>query len=484
MRLLDVKVPHRHRLGGCAPPAFFACFSFLLLAPSGDSATLRGSVSDSQGRALARVSVSVAPAQPGGSSSAAVLTDSAGLFAFGPLAPGAYLISAQKRGYASAKYGQPDWNLPGTPILLAADSGFFAGIQMRRLAAISGVVTDENGVGLPDQTVHVFQTTPRLRMVAAALTDDRGHYRAAGLEPGRYLVRTAPAMLEAGRGLLPTFHEQTTTARDARSVQVHLDEEHSDANIVPMPGRLSSIRGQISGIGAASVTLFTDTGKRDAALGPGGSFSFEQLAPGPYDLLAEAPGAVPRSAWRRLSLGGEDAFVSLQLLASPQVSARCRDKHGKPLDNLFISIFLRRKDLTQETPSRLLCGETAHFSPGDWDVVAAPPSSFYIVALTPELTLRPGDKHEIEMEASSKPASLSGQVLTSDGQPAIGAPVVLNPLDPSLRSLLGGPRTTRTDHQGRYRFDGLPPGDYEAVLSTPKPVNLSEGQQLTLDMVL
>ena len=50
-------------------------------------------------------------------------TDSVGRFSV-PLGSGAFLLTAEKRGYAMAAYGQKRWNTPGTPVVLDRDSHF------------------------------------------------------------------------------------------------------------------------------------------------------------------------------------------------------------------------------------------------------------------------------------------------------------------------------------------------------------------------
>jgi hypothetical protein len=56
-------------------------------------------------------------------------------------------------------------------------------------------------------------------------------------------------------------------------------------------------------------------------------------------------------------------------------------------------------------------------------------------------------------------------VWIEEGQPAAGAPVYICPLDPEVRSRLGGVRSTRSDQNGEFRFSGLAPGKYEVLSS-------------------
>jgi len=81
--------------------------------------------------------------------------------------------------------------------------------------------------------------------------------------------------------------------------------------------------------------------------------------------------------------------------------------------------------------------------------------------------------------------SIAGQVLTSEGEPIAEAAVMItghSPPHPDIALL--------TDVQGRYRFDGLLPGEYEILVNTEafgmqtRPVSLGAGQVARLDFSL
>jgi len=78
-----------------------------------------------------------------------VLADRHGQFQFNTLPDGAYLVRASRLGYATGVYGQQSWNGTGSPASVEGDGDFSAALRLRRLAALSGRVEDENQVGLP-----------------------------------------------------------------------------------------------------------------------------------------------------------------------------------------------------------------------------------------------------------------------------------------------------------------------------------------------
>ena len=57
------------------------------------------------------------------------------------------------------------------------------------MGAITGIVWDENQVGLAEQDVVVYEVSRPLRLVMRVTTDDRGSYRVGELPRGRYYVR-------------------------------------------------------------------------------------------------------------------------------------------------------------------------------------------------------------------------------------------------------------------------------------------------------
>lgn len=136
------------------------------------------------------------PFQPG----PRVLTDSRGRFVFVSLPPAkSYYLGARRFGYEYSRYG---WAKPGGPIapelaqtLALADGQWIDRVKILlwKLASIEGRVVDERQEPVVGTVVRAFSDA----MVAGhkqlvggpmAVTDDRGSYRLAGLNPGRYIV--------------------------------------------------------------------------------------------------------------------------------------------------------------------------------------------------------------------------------------------------------------------------------------------------------
>jgi len=265
--------------------------AWLLLAAAwcvaAQAAQIDGSVSEKlTGRLLARAHVILMPVGSAGSQ-VNVFTDAQGRFSI--QAPkGAYALGAERRGYAQVWYGQKRWNSPGTSIVLDQDSRFNAEIQLSRLGAIRGEVVDENGVGLPEFRVYVYRDTKPLQSAGQGVTDDRGVFRVAGLEPGRYKARTASTQLPDGSGMLPTFFGNSVSSEGSQPIEVRLDAEAEGVVITPVPGRALHLGGQVTFPGVNMVRLYSDVGTEVAQPDASGHFLFEGLSPGGYDLIAES----------------------------------------------------------------------------------------------------------------------------------------------------------------------------------------------------
>src|ERR1022692_2184238 len=180
-----------------------------LCCSAAHAAVIRGVVLDrSTGRPLARSLVTLRPVEGVGGKPQSVRADRTGQFAFS-VSAGMYLLRASRDGFAPFQYGQKEWKSAGKPMSVEQDGSLYLDIRLRRYAAISGTVLDENEIGIPDHKAIASPATQPLRLAATATTDDRGIYRIHGLEPGTYYVRTAAKQLEDGSGLLPTFHKET-----------------------------------------------------------------------------------------------------------------------------------------------------------------------------------------------------------------------------------------------------------------------------------
>ena len=485
---------------------FQPCAAALLVAAlccsAANAAVIGGVVLDhATGRALARSHVTLRPVDGTGGKPQSVRAGRTGQFTF-TVSGGMYLLGASRDGFAPFQYGQKEWKSAGKPMSVAQDGSLYLDIRLRRYAAISGTLLDENEVGIPDQKVVAYPARQPLRIAATATTDDRGIYRIHGLEPGTYYVRSAAKQLEDGSGLLPTFHKETTAVDQSMTVDADLDQQADDIDIRPFPGKLFRVFGRVVRPPApVTVTLISDVGRVQTKTAD--KFAFEQVAPGNYQIILDGDdpnGHGKIGSYQEIDVD-RDRELSLQAISWQETEFHMQDEKGNRLDPADAKITARRKDLDgggHPEVLKLVDDRTA-LGPGPWEMFVVPPAGYYPVQLIGgyapdsqsgradgwnEVTLR--GSGSVLIKLSSRAAAIHGVVNGPGHDPAPGAPVYLEAFDKDAGKRLGELRTVRTDLRGHYHFNGLPPGQYR-ILSTfeyekPEPESMEAAGALSVTL--
>ncbi len=200
--------------------------------------------------------------------------------------------------------------MTGAPalLMLAIAAG---SLPSEPLAEIRGRVLDTQGEPVAGVTIMVLRSTVtdgrRESLVSkTAATNDRGEYRAAGLAPGRYLVKAAgfqqtsvylgddPPVPDTQETFEPVWFPRARGEEMAAPVVLQADgEAHADFSLELKPGR--RIRGGITNlIPYQALSLQLLAAGEEAALGrssinpENGRFDFLGLKPGEYVLFATA----------------------------------------------------------------------------------------------------------------------------------------------------------------------------------------------------
>ncbi len=126
------------------------------------------------------------------------VTDDEGRFAFDRLPAGHYQLRLSKPAYVATTYGAPSARAQGLTIALA-DGLHITDIvaPIARGAILTGRIVDQNGAPVTSTPVFLYEpvvingAASFRRAGNASLTDDRGIYRAYGLEAGTYVVSAA-----------------------------------------------------------------------------------------------------------------------------------------------------------------------------------------------------------------------------------------------------------------------------------------------------
>lgn len=454
---------------------FRTLFPLIVFAVTGQAGLIRGTVVEKRtGYVLSRATVSIQPVGPG-QAERTVRTGDTGRFEF-PVGTGAYVVKATRRGFVPAQYGQRRWNSAGTVIIVEGDDPITIQLALSRYGAITGIVRDSNEVGIPDQDVAAYTDSQPPRFVARAKADDRGVFRIGGLEPGRYLVGT-PGNVDDDRSYIPTFSRQTLRVEEARPLIVYQDEDTGDGDVRPIAGSLFDLSGSAEVRSqfptTVTVTLVSDMG-RTVSQGP--LFHFSALAPGRYELYAEARESSPLNrvfgGYTELTVERNVTNYALQM---SEVRNTVFATDGAPTGSTMKG-FARRKDLAgagESTSFTLRANGGVTLFPGRWELMVIPPDGYYVSRFSGS----PGNNspradgwNELVVNGVSRPgitlsSGLGGihGVVKMGGAIAGGAPVLLEGWDPMTRKRLIELRETRADMRGNYSFVSVAPGDYRIV---------------------
>jgi protocatechuate 3,4-dioxygenase beta subunit len=471
-----------------------------LLASSLHAASIAGTVVTADGgEPLARATVTLRAIGGGASSGGGGMkTDQFGHFVIDHVQPGAYLVIANRPGFVQAFYGQKRWNSAGLPLIIAnLEEATNISIRMHRWGAISGRALDENDVGILGHDVLAYRDAQPFMIAAQTKTDDYGRYRIYGLEPGRYLIRSAAKNVD-GVDYALTFAPSTLDMTQARRIEVPIDVEIPDIDIRPEGGKLFVVGGEVPelpGCGPMQITLAGEGGRK--TIGPGSScppglhgpcFEFPPVAPGDYELYGSGPcseSACPTlmtGRYMTLPVNKDERRIEFAMTCVRRIGLRYlegfRDAQG-----VKAILTARIKDLAGigETKNFGNVPEVVLLPPGRWELHLEPPathavSEFYVPWQwpgKPEYT-RPDTWNEILSANENRGAtftfarmgiSIHGAVIGEAHEPVQGAPVYLETYDTKLQRRMGEPRTVLTDTNGLYRFRGLAAGTYR-VLST------------------
>lgn len=152
---------------------------------------------------------------------------------------------------------------------------------------------------------------------SASFTDDRGHFRIAGIASGDYTIKTTlqvnssfsmrggvmdmSAMLNSSP--LAFYSPGTVHRKDATKITLTAGEEHGDLNIIVNLSGMHSVSGRIAsvvdhhGLNEGSLTLTDASDKkftRRAGVDATGAFTISYVPPGTYTLdVADGADAEP-----------------------------------------------------------------------------------------------------------------------------------------------------------------------------------------------
>jgi protocatechuate 3,4-dioxygenase beta subunit len=454
-------------------------------------------------------------------------TDGNGRFEFRDLPAGRYQISASKGGYVLLSFGQRLPHEAGRPIeLRAGETLDNVNFSLPRAGVITGRIVDEYGEPVSDAMVQALRSSylrGRRRYVPAgrfAQSNDIGVYRVFGLPPGEYLISATLSGREfpsepnqEASGYAPTYYPGTPNVAEAQRVSVAVGQE-AGADIQLVPARLAKITGVVSDSaghplsrgqvvltrrfdsGASGENAVVMIGGNSASLQQDGAFTLTGVAPGTYDLVVSSRPGPPMAleagdrgaeyASVPVTVAGEDLeHVVVQTSRGITIRGRVITEGTPPtFSPSQVNVFLQARDSDGPTMFLAMGGRPAVRDDWTFELTAYPGARVVRVAGVPEgwqlksvslgaenvtdagFEVRAGQPlGTMRIVLTSQITEVTGTVADGRGDPVRDYTVVLFAEDRALLDLPSDRflRTGRPDQDGRYRIEGLPPGDYLAV---------------------
>ena len=435
-------------------------------------------------------------------------TDADGRYEFKLLPAGRYNMSASKGSYVQLQYGQQRPFEPGKPLeILDGQTVEKVDFALPRGGVITGRILDEFGEPLADaqvaaQRYQSFQGRRRLMPAGRpAMTNDIGEFRLFAIPPGQYyLSATLRSMGMMGdtddrSGYAPTYFPGTPNMAEAQKITIALGQTVSDINMALMVARTARITGTaVDSQGRPFVGMVMAMPRGDSMMmmfgppgqtKPDGSFSISSLAPGTYVLQTQGGGPDGDSASTEVTISGDDVN-GIRLVASKPSRATGRvvvdPAAAQSLRPSALRVMVQpvvfdmpmmggmtgpaavNDDLTFELKSR----------PGKMKIALAGPMTGWSIRAVRYRDIDVTDSGiefraneditDIELELTNRVTDLSGVVTNGRGAVVKDYSVIVFPQDrdkwtPNSRYT----RLGRPDQDGRFKLNGLPPGDYHVV---------------------
>ena len=407
---------------------------------------------------------------------AARTTDAEGAFRFDHLGAGQYTAMADRNGYLSAT---------ATKITCGASDVV---IKMSPQGMIYGHVIDDEGEPFGHASVSVYSRgwmrgQRQLQMVQSTSAQADGSFVIGNLNPGNYyLSARGNSRPPNGESFVENFFPNTSDTLSASPVGVAAGADVRGIELRVRSVRVYSIRGKAVNANGESVhgiplllihTGGPNRGSMSNTGTTGGVFEFHNVAPGTYAIQSlgsrttDGGGAPVLTANLPLTVGeGDIDGLQVMLIPGADISGTVKLDDAPYSENLSIAL---------QTSGSLGVDYNAQLKAGAFTLRNVLPSLYRVTIqnipqgyvksirfagrdlIRRELDLSAGGGGSLEIVLSSNPASISGTVRNSDGEPVADAAVnAWTKDDPEIR-------TARTDASGRFTLRNLGPGEYRVI---------------------
>ncbi len=483
---------------------------FLLAAPAQQAATPRPvELCTIQGVVLKEgtnepLRKAIVEAQPANPNSQAIvgITDVAGRFELKDLYPGTFRLLVRRNGFVMMQYSQHSLAGESGVTLTLSPGQKITGVTLKLTpaGAITGHAYDEDGDPIMRAEVNVtpypsLNWQQQLQDSNSAQTDDFGGFRVYGLPPGQYIVRVsiwgdASVHARAKQSYVPAYYPGVSDSAHAAPITLRGSDEFSGVDFTLQPVHTVSVKGHAfiaacgGNSGPASVSL---GGQGSDLYGVGRAvthdengqtaFEFSGVPPGSYYLRGIVVNEGKGCAGRQPLEVADTDIDGAALVLTPGVDIhgrlRVEGRPDAPVSNISIALFPKgdgtpfgniRIIFSKADGSFLLQGIfngdheiTLENLPETWFLKSARLDGVDVLTgVTVDTLQAPG---ALDLLLSPNGATLEG-VVSKDQQVFQGATVALVP-DPPRRGVKRLFKSTSTDQNGHFVFQGIAPGDYK-----------------------
>jgi hypothetical protein len=234
-----------------------------------------------------------------------VTTDGEGRFELRNLPAGEYRLTVSKAGFITLEYGQRRPFEAASTITLGEGQSATGNVALLRGGAIFGRVLDEFGdpsVGTRVQILRNRAESGGRRLLPVGMadqTDDTGAFRIYGLPPGEYFVAASTGLIDAIKRDPPVYYPGTMSFAEAQPISLGAGAEASADFQISDVARAATVSGVVltsSGAPASGAMINLSSNIVSATpgaqgiptlhadAGPDGTFSIQNVPPGPYTL--------------------------------------------------------------------------------------------------------------------------------------------------------------------------------------------------------
>jgi len=279
-----------------------------------------------------------------------------------------------------------------------------------------------------------------------------------------------------GTAFVTTFYPNAPAVEEAGLVRVEAGGETQVSITLPLatavsvkgkitvPGDMSDGRANLTKKISGQFMLFLRTW-----VSKDGSFQFENVPPGAYEIAAASQSSSGASSWNireEIEVGGSDMEVTLRPQSMGSVSGHLNFESERPQSsaNLFVSLRNDRNNVFRAevdpewnfTMRRLPAGKYEAALAGSKDYIAAYFSGAAGERWPLSFDISSGEAVRRDLVLTKAVSAIDGTV-EQTGVPQVGAFVLLMPKNPANRWAY---RVDQTDTDGSYHLATIPSGDY------------------------